>query len=211
MIDRVDKIVTLRITWWGVSLGGTHFTGEIRGADGIEPHGKSFEIQRPMTGKEAKALNKKDETRGGGFRWKPGTVSGRFDTEEQLIAVARKQWRGAFPQAEVLQRGDHAVGDPQEVLEGPSWFKERANLLHRVRNMGGGYEGNEALATACFRAYRVIVKLLNEGKRLPAYQSVFVRLRKAAVAGRGVKIDFAEAAELWALLLSLDTEPTKKS
>lgn len=127
--DTRHCIVTLEVTCWAFSIGGEHYTGYVRGyKKGGEYH--QVEVSHKLTAKQALALNKKDDVKGGCGRHKPGGISGRFDTRAQIERAAIATYKKKFPDAVVLNLGDACVADVQKVLVGPDWFKDGANEMY---------------------------------------------------------------------------------
>ena len=73
-----NEFPCLRTLWWGVCIGGTHYTGEIHIGDRI------IELTRSLSRKESKELAEKD-----GRWWLAAeTSTNRFNSSEQLQRVA---------------------------------------------------------------------------------------------------------------------------
>lgn len=126
-------IVTLEITCWkGMSIGATHYYGHLKGYIGEEY--KSVELEYKMTASQAAKLNKKDEqlTRSSGGLYSRGSVSTRFDTEEQIIKLALKVYKQHFPGADVLILGHSYIAEPQLILDGPEEVKKIINEIVSV-------------------------------------------------------------------------------
>jgi len=146
---------------WAASLNGEHYTGKIVGDD-INGKYQRYEVQHALSAKEALSLNKKDEGRGMfGNMYKPGDMSDKFWTEQQLYRAAIRVYRQYFPDAIALITGSFCIADPQYVLDGPLVFKKKTNKLRDELLAIGGYEGNDDRANEIFNEYRKLLKTLD--------------------------------------------------
>lgn len=90
----MSDIWTLDIySWQGVSLGATHYYAEIRDPD----YRSKGNIKHKMTKAEASAVNKKNRLMynddvASMYRVSPGDETEGFDTKEDAIAEAVRQW-----------------------------------------------------------------------------------------------------------------------
>jgi hypothetical protein len=140
MSDRF--LVYVDITCWSYSLGGEHFSARLVWTDADGKY-YSIELEHPLSSKEALALNKKDGSRGMSLLHRPGEMSYRFFSKEQLCSYAIKHYKEYSPDAIALVKGSSAVADPQCILDGPKAFKDAVNKLWLEHERIGGYEGNE--------------------------------------------------------------------
>jgi hypothetical protein len=150
-----ELIVCLEILDWGVSVGGEHLTGTLKGYCNGEL--KHVKIKHPLSSSEAMHLNKKEEC---SFlcRHKVGESSARFETEAELIKAARKIWKMEYPKARALIKGSLATADPQQVLSADREFKMTVNRMWKAMKAVGGYDGDEA---ECDRIYHTYKDFLN--------------------------------------------------
>lgn len=161
------NIVTLEVIDWQMG-GGTHYTGHLIGYQGET--GDSYErhqVTHALTAKEALTLNKLDECRPYMAKHKPGEISDRFETYEQLCAAAAKVYKTFFPKAKALTVGSFAVCDAQKCLAGPKSFKIACNKIYEKARRIGGYERSPKTMECLFRRYRKLVKTLNETTPAP--------------------------------------------
>lgn len=109
-IDR-SKVIYLDIkTWMGYSVGAEHYMGTLRC---YEPY-KTVEMQNKLTSRQAKTINKKTRTN----LWQAGTMDERFESEDEIIEQARKEYKTHFPDAKILILGDSGY-KAKRVLDGP--------------------------------------------------------------------------------------------
>lgn len=137
----------LEITSFGAALGAEHFYGHLRMEDL-----RYQEIRYKLSAKQAKALNRKD----GYAVYKPGDLSDRYWSKIELIADALKQWRDAFPEAEVLIRGSCGTASIQPwlaVKPGLEKMLEAVMRLYERYEKVGGYDGDEEAADAIDKRY----------------------------------------------------------
>lgn len=122
-MDR-EKIVHLEIrSFRGISIGATHYYGELKGH--VDGHYKSVDLEYAMTAQQAKALTKKDfEERGyQRMRYSPGDMYAGFDTMDDVRAEAIRQYKTHFPKAEMLVEGHAAYYERKPVLDPPDMGK----------------------------------------------------------------------------------------
>lgn len=135
----------LEITSWrGISLGAEHFYGKLygpfKGRNSIERF--SAEITHPLSEKETRELNKKDDW----DSYTPGDQCGRFWNERELIAQGIALFQKVAPARAVLLRGRSSVASPQRPLAGPTTLVKRLQalyLLDEAAEQRGGWERNE--------------------------------------------------------------------
>lgn len=153
------KIVNLETICWAFSLGGEHFTGQIKGFRHSLSDFHGMEVKHRLGRKEALRLNKKDSARGLSLH-KPGDWSDRFNTRDELRRAAIKVYKTEFPNAIVLLDGNGAIADAQPCLDGPKKLKDAINKIVAEGEACGGYEGNRKKMDALFRRYRKLVDKL---------------------------------------------------
>jgi hypothetical protein len=137
----------LEITSFGACLGAEHFYGKLRMEDM-----RYQEVRYKLSAKQAKALNKKDSY----ATYKAGYLSDRYWSKVELIADAMKQWRDAFPEADVLIRGSCGTASIQQwlaVKPGLEEMKNAVNNLFARYEKVGGYDGDEEAANAIDKRY----------------------------------------------------------
>ena len=153
-------IVSVEYLWWGVSIGGEHYTMDMVGTT-IDGEWKKIELDHELSTKEIIHLNKKEKSYGAGYE--KGDRSTRFETPEQGYAVAMSEYKKHFPDAVVLRTGSSAVCDPKRVLDAPEWFKTATNKLAQKFIDIDGYEGDDAEADKIYRKYTKLTdKLIEE-------------------------------------------------
>ena len=130
---RKEEVVYLHIaSWVGIGIGASHSYGE------LVFHGKSVRLTRKLTAKQAKEINDNDS-----FDFptcRAGQEYSGFDSEEELIKLAVSTYKLHFPEATVLIHGSSSCADPQEILDGPEYFKNAINKLYNRAESIGWYE-----------------------------------------------------------------------
>lgn len=100
-----------------------------------------------MTREDARVLNKKD---GVSVTWREGETTDRFDTEEGIRKLAKKEWKKHFPKAKVLIEGRSGVIEPQPILIAPVDYKRLSNALAKKAEEINYWDGNEKkMRTIC--------------------------------------------------------------
>lgn len=151
------QIVTLEVLYWGMSIGGEHYSGRIKGyRDGKYT---PMDVTCKLSAKQAKELNKKDESRGYSMH-RPGDESKRFWDEVTLERHAVAIYKKAFPDAIALNVGGWSTCNAQRVLDGPEWFMKATNAIWQSDVKCGGYEGNTKKAESNYRKYQKLVQKL---------------------------------------------------
>ncbi len=123
------EVYWLESLWWGVSIGGRHYTGKIHWYDSDNEY-QTAEIERPLSLKEAKLL---DPDRGEGH-WRLGGVfrkTNRFDTKDQLERAATK-WVKGHTKAPIWMLIDHDIHNPNRVIGSSGWHSERVDQMDKV-------------------------------------------------------------------------------
>lgn len=150
-----ELIVCLEVLDWGVSIGGEHLTGSLKGyCNGDLKHVK---VEHPLSSSEVVYLNKKERCSSLG-RHKVGESSARFETEAELIKAARKIWKIEYPKSRALIKGSLAIADPQQVLSADREFKMTVNRMWKAMKAVGGYDGDEAECDKIYHDYTVFLK-----------------------------------------------------
>lgn len=131
------ELAYLEIHCWK-GFGGEHYWGVVTPKDYTKD---KWEVKHPMSAKEAKYLNQKDGTLLFSSKHKPGDLTERFETREELVDSTTKQFSKMYPDG-VLLRGSVCVASPLEILYSPAKFKSRVNVLNKLwREFEGLYQG----------------------------------------------------------------------
>jgi hypothetical protein len=104
------KIAALEYLWWGVSIGGHHYTGEVHHPDGTE------EMIRKLSRKEAKELSELEDS----LFWPKET--NRFETLADLEAAALKWCEKNLGDTWLLLH--HNSYNPNHVIGGKGYTKK---------------------------------------------------------------------------------------
>jgi len=102
-----EKIVKLEIyTWQGISLGATHYYVELHSWISGDRRSNS-RLSRKLSKREAGRLNEMlrlsySEKSYELYKVKPGDMDWRFETYQQALSEALKQWKIIFPEADKL-------------------------------------------------------------------------------------------------------------
>jgi hypothetical protein len=118
---------SLQVLWWGVSIGGKHFTGD------IVLHGpfRKVEMIRKLGRAEAKELSERE-----GRLWlSRQTETNKFDTLKQLERHAAKWCAANLGLSWVLFDGDRR--NPSRVVASHGWIKDRAPAMNKLARMWG--------------------------------------------------------------------------
>jgi len=140
-------LVNLNITTWrGISVGAVHVYGTLSCDDE-----KYVRMTKTLTRKTAAQMNKMDRDWGRiGLTHRPGEESECFDTEDDVIDVAKDTYKEHYPKADALVQGTPADCDPKEVLDGPKKFITAGMKLYKKTEKVGGWEGDiEAMEKIC--------------------------------------------------------------
>ncbi len=128
-------VYCLDVLWWGISIGGHHYTGKITYYDAA---GKwhSHELERDLSLKDAKLLDPDSAER----RWRLGGVfrkSNRFETRPQL-----DRWAARWVKADALKCGastwlliEHDTCNPRRPIASQGWDKNRLKLMTDIAEM----------------------------------------------------------------------------
>lgn len=113
-------IVALRHLWWGVSIGGRHYTGEIC-------HGeRTIELERRLSVREAKELAERE-----GRMWlRLERTTNKFDSLEQLERAAVRWCEANLSDPWLLQ--EYTDCNPERPIAGAGYIKERIPLLRTL-------------------------------------------------------------------------------
>lgn len=121
------KIATINIIWWGISLGGKHYSGDVNYYDDHNNYIK-FPVERSISAKEARLKNKYD----GVNVYSPGDRTERFDSEEELIAAAWDEVSKKLGRCILLKNSYGGIG---KIVGCPDEVKYLVNILNGVFNV----------------------------------------------------------------------------
>lgn len=134
-IPRDAQIYSLDSLWWGVSLGGHHYTGHVnwsekrRAKDGSSY--KRHELERRLTLREAKELWSEQREPGQTEQyWKMGLAreTNRFETKADLERAAVK-WvthHCRYPNWLLI---DNDWINPRRPISAQGWYKDRVPMM----------------------------------------------------------------------------------
>lgn len=115
------KIATLKHLWWGVSIGGRHYTGYIR-------HGfdTKAELTRRLSAKEAKQYAEEM-----GRLWLARQrVTNKFETLESLERAAVKWCKENLKSPWLLLENDAL--NPNRAIAGEGWIVDRIPVINEL-------------------------------------------------------------------------------
>lgn len=126
----MSTVVNLEITsFQGVSVGAEHYYGKLKSYDPYQ----TFEIEKVLTEREAAALRIKDDWPG----FKAGDKTTRFNTRDEIIEIAERDYKKIFVGAKVLTLGSSTSAEPQEILDAPKPIMRKGNeMFQEVEAMG---------------------------------------------------------------------------
>jgi hypothetical protein len=140
------KICYLEInTFVGYCIGAIHYYGHLTFED------KKKNIKCKLNKQQAENLSTSD------YKYKIGMTSERFETEEEIINIAKKNWKKIYPPAEILIKGRSGILDPQQCIAGNKILKDKINILWKQAEKIGGYEGDEKQMTKISDKYMKII------------------------------------------------------
>ncbi len=125
-------------TYSGMCPDASHWMGRLR----LEGSKDDINVEYELTVSQAKTMNRDNRENGDDYRYKPGSISTRFFTEEELVtdAIALATKLGVT----LLFKGSHCILDPQPVLIGPEPLKTQLNALVAEAEANDWWEGDEA-------------------------------------------------------------------
>ncbi len=143
----------LEITSWaGRVVDAVHFYGRLR-----VPDQEEITVERTLTVAEAADLNRDERRRGEvSGSYSPGSVTGRFKTEEQVIECAIAYLKANHPEIEWLLNGCSYVLDPQPVVMGPEPLKTELNALVAAAEANDWWEGDENTMSDISKRWRTL-------------------------------------------------------
>ncbi len=149
------SIVYLKIsTWQGISLGATHYYGELVMSAGEDY--RVIELKKSLTKRQAAKLNKAADM---DWLYEPGDQYHGFDTKAEIIVLAVKTFRDHFPGADLLILGNPAYSEPMPILVGDSQANEKAEELVTAAEAIGGYgRGKDKEMDKLVDAWRELIR-----------------------------------------------------
>ncbi len=134
-IKPFGAVYTLDPLWWGISIGGRHYTATIHWSEGpFKSDGSNYrhhELERDLSLRDAKLLDPED----GPERWQFGgrfRKSNRFETRAQL-----DRWAARWIEADAKRRGEstwllleHDSCNPRRAVAAQGWDKARLKLVN---------------------------------------------------------------------------------
>ena len=111
--------------WWGVSIGGRHYTGTV--ITEISGERKRVELERKLSLREAKEIG---ETEGRMWIHRISRVTNKFDTMKQLDRHALKWCAANLPRPWVLMENDH--WNPNRIVGASDWDGKYIAKLNKI-------------------------------------------------------------------------------
>lgn len=143
-------MAVLRVTTWaGYDAMASHYYGKLSFYDGDEY--QSVELERKATEEDKK--KHLEET---GWELHEDTPMIKFDSYVELREAAIKEYKGLFPEAEILLEGG-GYAQPEEILDAPT--KELCEVGNRIYNdceASGGWDVNEALMDKLVEEWEIL-------------------------------------------------------
>lgn len=160
-----SQIYDLDTLWWGISVGGRHYTGNVRWTD-KEGHYQCHELERKLSLREAKEL---DDTQLINWHGGYGRTTNRFDTEKQLERYAAR-WvegeakRSGFNHWLLIENDRH---NPNRPIAAAGWYITRMTPMRELAKMwdkvpNGVRENNREVWDLVYDLWRQILTPPNE-------------------------------------------------
>lgn len=146
------------ITHSGYALGAMHYYGTLKCLESDLPN---VNMQHALTANEATERNKWEIRGGGRGHFYAGYVSSGFNTEDEIIALAKATYKDHFPGATILLFGMVAEASPLPVLDGPAELLEPAKeLLDKANALfdDGGWRKHDAELMALYKSWVSLLK-----------------------------------------------------
>ena len=125
-------LIHLKIeSWVGTSAGAVHSYGELIGS-------KTIVLKKKIKKNDLKNLNNRKDDFLNCYR--VGSLTKRFDTEEEIIKLAIETYKKHFKKATVLCLGDNCHHEPKKILDAAKGIKGKANIIFRRAKRLGFYE-----------------------------------------------------------------------
>lgn len=143
----------------------SHFSGFPHFYGRIEHDGEVYDIERTLTATDAKRFNLIEC--GGGYTWREGDTTTRFDSTDDVMFAAMRQWRDVFPHAMALVEG-RGTDEPQYVIAGlaPEQRVRLNTLFMRCEELGWWATGNRKMVGALADEWeRLIDEYLSTSRR----------------------------------------------
>ena len=117
MNDKYDITYLHITTWSGIAFLASHYYGKLYHGDDTP-----FELCKKLTKKQADELNKRDII-GCIAPYHINDMTQRFDTEDEIIRVAKREYKKRFPESNVLVLGNPIGNKIKRILQSPKGFK----------------------------------------------------------------------------------------
>jgi hypothetical protein len=127
-------IYSLETLWWGVSIGGKHYTGHIDWRDSKGEFHR-HELERKLSLRQAKELDPDAGERY--WKWGVKRVTNRFDTREQLERFAAK-WVEDHAAKEGLTDWlliENDSRNPNRPIAGNGYIVDRFPIMRKMAKM----------------------------------------------------------------------------
>jgi len=112
---RANQVVVLTITTFrGVSPGAEHYYGSMRDAN--------FKLEKVDI---EKILTEKDD-----WEYRAGSTFSRFDSESEIIEIAKRIYKDVFLGFDILLCGSDTTAEPIQPIDGPVEFMESALKIY---------------------------------------------------------------------------------
>lgn len=143
------KIACLDWLWWGVCIGGRHYTGHIHFEN------QRIELERRLTLREAKEMSETQERL---WRYCHERTTNKFDDWDQMARHARKWCRANLGEHWLLlERNKH---NPNKVIAAHGPIKERARYINDLAILWDKVPNSQREGVLWDQAYKLWRKLL---------------------------------------------------
>lgn len=116
----IENIAVLDYLWWGVAIGGRHYTGSVKA------RGKTVELIRKLSRREAKELSERE-----GRMWlRHQTETNKFEDFKSMARHATRWCEQNMGADWLLQ--EHSDLNPERVIATAGYFKPRKRLLQKL-------------------------------------------------------------------------------
>lgn len=119
------QVIGLEYLWWGVCIGGRHYTGYLKFYD--EKGFNQIEVERKLSLKESKQYAEEQN-----MLWhkKLSRITNKFETRDSLeyhsLQWCEKNLKGDW----LLLNGD--MHNPSRAIGGKGWITERIPLINKI-------------------------------------------------------------------------------
>ena len=129
--------IALNSLWWGVCIGGRHYTGSLKWDDEETKTYHSYELERKLSLKEAKQYAEEM-----GITWGPvQRISNKFESLPDLENQAIKYCEEKFGDNWILF--EHDTLNPNRVIAAKGWIEDRVEELTELYNKWDNLNDNE--------------------------------------------------------------------